>query len=296
MITDKRNRYREMLLALRERARGEVNHVVQALQEEVNVNENTSNAPVHLADVAAEAVDAHVQVLQTERTILDEINAALAPSTKEHSPNAPSVAAQFPTNDSRPFPTFPPASSVPAPKRIAVISHKTTIMRLSGFDAIEYAEKEGLTLNKSADNIDDGASGLSIAEAEAIADERPELIWVEVPADEYYGEPRNMEPGTEPSRGPTLAGQRPDELLPGQNSGRGSRDIPAAGTAGGGLAAGGLAGTNAPHGLPESGMEEAFAFGPADTAGDERHRDEPQSGRHGGAVGGTPAGKRARPE
>jgi DnaK suppressor protein len=78
MSDDKKNRYREMLLSLRDRARGEVNHVVQAIQEEVNVNANTSAAPVHLADVASEAVDAHVQVLQNERNILDDINAALA--------------------------------------------------------------------------------------------------------------------------------------------------------------------------------------------------------------------------
>ena len=38
------------------------------------------------------------------------------------------------------------------------------------------------------------ASGLSIAEAEAIADEEPDLIWLDVPEDEYYGEPTNMEP------------------------------------------------------------------------------------------------------
>ena len=169
-------------------------------------------------------------------------------------------------------------------------------MRLTGFDAIEYAEKEGLTLNKAASSIDEGAEGISIAEAEAIADDDPDLIWLNVPADEYYGEPRNLEPGTEPTRGPRLAGQRPDELLPGQNSGAGSREIGAAGTAGGGLAAGGLAGTNAPDGEPETGMEEAFAFGPADRAGDERQAGEPQSGRSGGAVGGTPAGKRARPQ
>jgi DnaK suppressor protein len=77
MSAEKLNRYRGTLLALRERARGEVNHVVQAIQEEVNVNENVSAAPVHLADIAGEAVDADVQVLQTERTILDEINTAL---------------------------------------------------------------------------------------------------------------------------------------------------------------------------------------------------------------------------
>ena len=97
-------------------------------------------------------------------------------------------------------------------------------MRLTGFDAIEYAEKEGLTLHKAADSIDDAAEGLTIAEAGAIADEDPDLIWLEIPEDEYYGEPRNMEPGTTPTRPPKLAGQRPDELLPGQNSGRRSRD------------------------------------------------------------------------
>ena len=78
MSTHKQNRYRDTLLALRERARGEVNHVVEAIQEEVYVHENISAAPVHLADIAADAVDADVQVLQRERTILEDINAALA--------------------------------------------------------------------------------------------------------------------------------------------------------------------------------------------------------------------------
>ena len=168
-------------------------------------------------------------------------------------------------------------------------------MRLTGFDAIEFAEKEGLTLHKSAGRIDEGADHLSIAEAEAIADDDPDAIWLDVPDDEYYGEPRNMEPGTTPTRGPQLAGQRPEELLPGQNSGDRTRDIGAAGTPGGGLAAGGLAGTNAPDAKPDDSLEDAMAIGYEDRAGDERQPDEPQSGRSGGAVGGTPAGKRARP-
>ena len=29
---------------------------------------------------------------------------------------------------------------------------------------------------------------------EAIADEEPELIWLDVPEDQYYGQPQNMEP------------------------------------------------------------------------------------------------------
>jgi RNA polymerase-binding protein DksA len=77
MKADKRNYYREKLLAIRERISGEVNYVVEALQEDVNVNEDISSAPVHLADVAGEAVDADVEILHTTRNMLDEVNAAL---------------------------------------------------------------------------------------------------------------------------------------------------------------------------------------------------------------------------
>lgn len=68
-------------------------------------------------------------------------------------------------------------------------------MRLTGFAAIEYAEQEGLTLNKHPDAIDGPRQGLSIAEAEAIAAENPNLIWLDVRESDYYGEPKNMEPG-----------------------------------------------------------------------------------------------------
>lgn len=68
-------------------------------------------------------------------------------------------------------------------------------MKLTGFQAIEYAEKEGLTLNKAADHVDEAANGLSIAEAEAIAADNPDQIWLLVPEDEYYGDRKNMEPG-----------------------------------------------------------------------------------------------------
>jgi hypothetical protein len=67
-------------------------------------------------------------------------------------------------------------------------------MRLTGFEAIEFAEKEGYTLNKSPDHIDQGRTGLTIAEAEAIATDDPDLIWLEVPDDLYYGQRHNMEP------------------------------------------------------------------------------------------------------
>jgi RNA polymerase-binding transcription factor DksA len=70
-------RYRAMLEQLYERVGGEVNYVVESIHEDVDVDVNLSSAPVHLADVAAEAVDADVQVLQTERSILEQIAAAL---------------------------------------------------------------------------------------------------------------------------------------------------------------------------------------------------------------------------
>jgi len=77
MNAEKLSQFREQLLRMRERVGGEVNNVVQALQEEVNIDSNISAAPVHLADVAPSAVDADVEVLQTERNLLEQINEAL---------------------------------------------------------------------------------------------------------------------------------------------------------------------------------------------------------------------------
>jgi hypothetical protein len=68
-------------------------------------------------------------------------------------------------------------------------------MRLTGFAAIEYAEEEGLTLNKHPDSISGPRIGLSVAEAEAIASEDPGLIWLEVSDVRDYGEQKNLEPG-----------------------------------------------------------------------------------------------------
>jgi hypothetical protein len=62
-------------------------------------------------------------------------------------------------------------------------------MRLTGFAAIEYAEKHNLTLDKLPDAVDDGRTGLSVAEAEAIADEDEGLIYLDVPDDEYQEAP-----------------------------------------------------------------------------------------------------------
>jgi hypothetical protein len=59
-------------------------------------------------------------------------------------------------------------------------------MRLTGYDAIAFAEREALPLHKDADAINGPAEGLTVAEAEAIAADRPDLIWVEVDDERYH--------------------------------------------------------------------------------------------------------------
>jgi RNA polymerase-binding transcription factor DksA len=75
----------------------------------------------------------------------------------------------------------------------------------------------------------------------------------------------------------------------------GNTDRHAAGTAGGGTAVGGLAGTNVGHGDPDNAdLEQAMGSGQFDADIEENRDDEEGfAGQAGGAVGGTPAGKRA---
>ena len=72
-------------------------------------------------------------------------------------------------------------------------------------------------------------------------------------------------------------------------------DVHAAGTAGGGTAVGGLAGGNEGGGDPVvAELDEATANGNFDADDDRADDHTPLSGRSGGAVGGTPARKRAK--
>jgi RNA polymerase-binding transcription factor DksA len=72
-------------------------------------------------------------------------------------------------------------------------------------------------------------------------------------------------------------------------------DVHAAGTAGGGTAVGGLAGGNEGAGDPVvAELDEATANGSFDVEDDRLDDRTPLSGRSGGAVGGTPARKRAK--
>lgn len=72
------------------------------------------------------------------------------------------------------------------------------------------------------------------------------------------------------------------------------QDRHAAGEAGGGTAVGGLAGGNDEAGDPNiADLQDAAGSGNFDISEDRDNRETPQSGRSGGAVGGTPARKRA---
>jgi RNA polymerase-binding transcription factor DksA len=72
-------------------------------------------------------------------------------------------------------------------------------------------------------------------------------------------------------------------------------DVHAAGSAGGGTAVGGLAGSNEGNGDPKViEVDEATASGHFDAEDDRASGNTPLSGRSGGAVGGTPVFKRAK--
>jgi DnaK suppressor protein len=70
-------RFRRKLLEMRARVASGVEHVSDALQEDINQNANESRVPVHLADVAPRAMEAEVRVLEMEQNQLSEIDEAL---------------------------------------------------------------------------------------------------------------------------------------------------------------------------------------------------------------------------
>src|SRR5205085_6682782 len=86
-----------------------------------------------------------------------------AEGSQRHDPDAPEETPSRPAKSKTP----------PQPRREGT-------MRLTGFEAIEYAEKQGLLLNKHPDSVIGPRIGLTIAEAEAIASDDAELIWLDV--------------------------------------------------------------------------------------------------------------------
>lgn len=77
MQAEKLNQFKQTLQQMRRRITGELEHIVTAIQDDVNPAGNNSAAPVHLADAATGSIDADVHVLETERHALADIEDAL---------------------------------------------------------------------------------------------------------------------------------------------------------------------------------------------------------------------------
>src|SRR5690606_37469664 len=186
-------RFREQLRELRDRLFGDVDDVSDAIREEINPAGNLSNTPIHLADSADGQVDADIQIVENEREMLEEVQAALR--RIENHTFGKCVSCGKPIAPGR-LQVLPYAAQCVAcasreedadndEDRDPLATGEGETLRLTGFDAIEIAEKEGLRLNKLGDSIDEAAYGLTIAEAKAIASDNPDLIWLEIAADEY---------------------------------------------------------------------------------------------------------------
>ena len=64
---------------------------------------------------------------------------------------------------------------------------------LKGDEAIHYAAVHNITLNKYASESEGAREGLSVEEANGIADENPGLIWVETHIKINSGDPGEEE-------------------------------------------------------------------------------------------------------
>src|SRR5438128_480722 len=87
------------------------------------------------------------------------------------------------------MPAWPGPSANGRPSDRASIFIKETTMRLTGYAAIEFAEKHNLRLSKRGDRINESAGRLTVPEAEAIAGEDEGLIYLDIPDADYYDAP-----------------------------------------------------------------------------------------------------------
>ena len=71
------NRYKQKLLLLRGRLTGEVDRIIEAVQQDVQPPGTISNLPVHPADQANDGLDVEVDILKNEQDILREVDEAL---------------------------------------------------------------------------------------------------------------------------------------------------------------------------------------------------------------------------
>lgn len=191
------DKFRERLHVQRDRLMNQVDQGVEAIRSELNPAGNLSNVPVHLADAASGQVDADISIVESERDMLQHIQSALQRIDQGTYGRCLDCGSSIPPArlNQIPYAAYCIACTDAHSVGPARVNHRRGgTLKLTGFDAIEFAEKEGFTLNKLSDSIDDAAEDLTIAEAQAIASDNPDLIWLEI-ASEDYGVRKNMRPG-----------------------------------------------------------------------------------------------------
>jgi RNA polymerase-binding protein DksA len=71
------NHYKQRLLQLRGRLTGEVERIIEAVQQDVQAPGTIAHLPVHPADQANDGLDVEVDLLKNEQDILREVDEAL---------------------------------------------------------------------------------------------------------------------------------------------------------------------------------------------------------------------------
>jgi RNA polymerase-binding protein DksA len=71
------DRYKQALLQLRGRLTGEVERIIEAVQQDVQAPGTISHLPVHPADLANDGLDVEVDILKNEQDILKDVDEAL---------------------------------------------------------------------------------------------------------------------------------------------------------------------------------------------------------------------------
>jgi len=69
--------YQQRLREMRDRMIDEVDSTVDSIHGELQPEGDQSNAPIHLADDAPDQIDANIEVIETERKMMQQVQAAL---------------------------------------------------------------------------------------------------------------------------------------------------------------------------------------------------------------------------
>ncbi len=161
-----------------------------AAQDEGNEEETTG--PMDSNRTLASQPVEEDDLLEEDAPFASRSGAAIGACSASHPTRKNHIVVMPITRSARATPGYSGATEKP---RIPRDHEGTDTMKLTGFEAIEYAEKRGLSLNKHPDSITGPRQDLSVAEAIALAEDDPELIWLVVDREEYYsGTPSSYEP------------------------------------------------------------------------------------------------------